>query len=254
MNRRQILLSGVGLLLPAYAKAGDYLFGVDRPSEGGYLFGLPKETPNEDGEAPSDPGEDPPDEALTDRRRNRILAVTDAGCGPCDRLKEESFKALREVGWSIGSSDRKIIQILDSADASRLGYGVDSIPTLILLRNEKEVERQVGFQTAGEISRWYNDFVEAKKSESRVARVRASFGSTSYDYPRWTYSGSNLAAHCINVHRYSRAAVRGLSFGQLVSLHSRAHNTPGAGYNPGSRGRYTDTESNWRPTYKTRVG
>lgn len=154
-------------------------------------------------------------------RDTRILFFSTEWCGPCKRVKREVFPALKKSGWVVGRGTGCHIETLSPSSK----YQITSVPTWILIKGGKEQKRMTGFRTAVEVADWFNSFVKP----TRI--VRAGFVSSPYDSPSWT-TGENLSRHLTRVHRYSQSQVDGLSRRQRVALHSRAHNTPGFGYNP----------------------
>jgi hypothetical protein len=226
MKRRTFLASAAGLFLPAVGKAGEFYFGgaasSDPVGKGEYYFG---------GGVAAEGNRDTP---LADR----IVYIGSPGCGPCERVKRETFPELVKAGWLIGPEPWNHIQIDDGKDSHDAVYNVDSgIPAFILLYNEKEAKRRVGFVGSEDLAEWYNDHVTSRKVKKPKVYESSgnAFRNTSSDTPRWTFSGRNLAAHLMSAHRYTSREVTGRSWDQLIRLHSRAHNTPGAGYNPSRR-------------------
>ncbi|MBE7024067.1 MAG: thioredoxin [Ruminococcaceae bacterium] len=68
-------------------------------------------------------------------------------CMPCKMFAP----ILEKVGEKVGS-DAVIAKInIDEAEAIAMEYGVMSIPTVILFKNGKEVQRHVGGMSAGEV-------------------------------------------------------------------------------------------------------
>lgn len=96
-----------------------------------------------------------------------------------------------------------------------------------MVSDGKEVDRREGFHSGKQLGEWYIEHSNCKYETVGKSPEMAYF--TPRNYRRWTYSGRNLAGHCID-HGYSREDVRGKTYEQLVFLHSYAHNNPGRLY------------------------
>ncbi len=64
-------------------------------------------------------------------------------CGPCKMMGPVIDELAREYDgkWKIGKCD------VDASGATAQKYGVQSIPTLIVFKDGKEVDRMMGFQS-----------------------------------------------------------------------------------------------------------
>ena len=70
-------------------------------------------------------------------------------CGPCKMLSP----ILEEI-----SNETKIVKInVDEEEELSRKYGVMSIPTLILFKDGKDIDKKVGFMPKEEINNWINN-------------------------------------------------------------------------------------------------
>lgn len=73
-------------------------------------------------------------------------------CGPCKMLSP----ILEEL--SEERSEFKIIKInVDECESLARQFGVMSIPTLILFKDGKEIDKKVGFMSKDDLSEWINN-------------------------------------------------------------------------------------------------
>jgi len=78
-------------------------------------------------------------------RRRRLLYFTATWCSTC-RENEPTLAALAAAGWSIGTSDRDHIQIVD-VDASPSvvkQLGIEAVPVWVLVDDDVVIRRAVG--------------------------------------------------------------------------------------------------------------
>lgn len=80
---------------------------------------------------------------------DRILKFSASWCGPCQGLK----MALEGVDLGLPVDDVDIDEDRDSA----LEYGIRSVPTMILIRNDAEVKRMSGVKSVEEIRKWISE-------------------------------------------------------------------------------------------------
>jgi len=75
----------------------------------------------------------------------RMVYVGAVWCGACKQVKQSALPPLIKAGWKISDDDLGHIQVLDydKNDVSR--YNVTMLPTWILLEDEKEVSRTIGY-------------------------------------------------------------------------------------------------------------
>lgn len=88
--------------------------------------------------------------------RNEIPVVVDfwaAWCGPCKVMAPEFRKATQAMEPAIRFAKLDT----EAAPAQAAAHGIRSIPTMILFRNGKEVARQAGAMSAGQIVQWIRD-------------------------------------------------------------------------------------------------
>jgi thioredoxin 1 len=79
---------------------------------------------------------------------SKILKFTSRGCGPCQGLN--MALAGVDLGVPVESLDLE-----NDIDAARQ-YGVRSVPTMILIKDDQEVKRMVGARPLEEIKTWAN--------------------------------------------------------------------------------------------------
>ena len=80
-----------------------------------------------------------------------ILVLSKTGCDPCRRLAAELKANGDDLEWDIWK------------DAPRMEAkygGVSLYPTILLLKDGKEVGRRIGYTSVGELSRWVNEVAE----------------------------------------------------------------------------------------------
>lgn len=80
-------------------------------------------------------------------RQPRIILFTATWCEPCQRMKKDCFEWLKAAGWQVDSSDRAHLQVIDIDENPILtkAYGIDSIPTLLLISDDKVIDRSAYF-------------------------------------------------------------------------------------------------------------
>jgi hypothetical protein len=77
-----------------------------------------------------------------------ILVLSKTGCEPCRRLAAELKAHGDDLEWDIWK---------DSPHMEAKYGGVSLYPTILLLRDEKEVSRRIGYASAAELSRWLDE-------------------------------------------------------------------------------------------------
>ena len=96
--------------------------------------------------------------------KNILLDFTATWCGPCKNMKPEFKKAENFI------KDLDIDLTFALVDTDQLGdlavkYGISSLPTLILLKDGKEVARKRGGQSCEEILMMVGKHFDIKKKE-----------------------------------------------------------------------------------------
>jgi thioredoxin 1 len=96
-------------------------------------------------------------------KKNIIMDFTASWCGPCKKLKPhfnqaESFMSNMELDLTFATVD------VDEAETVAAEYNIEAMPTIILIKNGKEVSRTKGFINAeGLLMMIGNHFVIKKK-------------------------------------------------------------------------------------------
>jgi thiol-disulfide isomerase/thioredoxin len=101
-----------------------------------------------------------------------ILVISKTGCEPCRRLADELKAHGDNLEWDIWK---------DSPRMEAKYGGVTAYPTILLLRDGKEVSRRVGYTSIEELSRWLDhptasvvssgDFCEREVEAPRPAAI-----------------------------------------------------------------------------------
>jgi len=91
------------------------------------------------------------------------MFFTASWCPPCKRFKSSEIPKLKKSGWSVSESSNSNIRIIDIDKYPSLyrewslKTGKSSIPMFVKLVDGKIISVKVGFYTATNISRWYNE-------------------------------------------------------------------------------------------------
>ncbi len=73
-------------------------------------------------------------------------------CGPCKAMAPEFQNAARQWAGKVAFAKLNT----EEAPASSTGFGIRSIPTMILFRGGQEIARQSGAMPASQLSAWLN--------------------------------------------------------------------------------------------------
>jgi len=78
-----------------------------------------------------------------DAPKHQILLFTASWCPACVQMKSDEFPALKQQNWKIGSGESSHIRLIDVDQNQALSdkYGIESLPTLVLVIDGKEVSR-----------------------------------------------------------------------------------------------------------------
>lgn len=155
-----------------------------------------------------------------DGRTERLLYFTADWCINCKTKVKPELDALKEAGWKIGGDPESHIQVIDidyKPDWQRR-FKVTSLPTFVMLSNEKEVRRHVGVADRNQIDKLFK-------------------GATCQPYPSrngwWTVLGEpnpsrarlleHLIGHPNHSGKFDTAWLKRQSYESLMSLHSDDH-------------------------------
>ncbi len=89
---------------------------------------------------------------------HQILLFTASWCPACVQMKTNEFPALKEKNWDIGSDKSNHIRVIDVDQHQDLSdkYRVQSLPTLILVIDGKEVSRSGALNAYSIAEMFYN--------------------------------------------------------------------------------------------------
>lgn len=152
------------------------------------------------------------------KKRFRVLMGTENWCGPCATFKSIEIPKLKAVGWTVGDETCHI-QYISQEESAKRGYG--SIPSFIVLDNDKQISGSSGYMSATQFSEWFNSVVKPKPTGSLTAAVNPS--------EHWTFPGDgveDLIRHlAAENHGYDIKQLRQMTALQLYQLHDRDHQT-----------------------------
>ena len=81
-----------------------------------------------------------------------VVDFWSSGCGPCLRM------APALDGLSLEYEDQKItfgkLNVEDDETGIFTSFGVNAVPTLVILKDGKEISRKVGLQSEAELRKW----------------------------------------------------------------------------------------------------
>ena len=93
-----------------------------------------------------------------DVSNHQILLFTASWCPACVQMKNNEFPAQRDKNWEIGESQSSHIRVIDVDQHPGLTdkYNVQSLPTLILVVDGKEVSRSGSLNAYSIAEMFYN--------------------------------------------------------------------------------------------------
>ncbi len=93
-----------------------------------------------------------------DVSNHQILLFTASWCPACVQMKNNEFPALRDKNWEIGEGESSHIRVIDVDQHPGLTdkYNVQSLPTLILVVDGKEVSRSGSLNAYSIAEMFYN--------------------------------------------------------------------------------------------------
>ncbi len=80
-------------------------------------------------------------------RTRRVLMFHAHWCGPCRESIKETEQWMRPSGWTFGTTADCHVQYVDADDHADMltRFKVETLPTYILINNDIEVRRTVGY-------------------------------------------------------------------------------------------------------------
>jgi len=97
--------------------------------------------------------------------KRQILIIGTSWCKPCKNLDKDVMKLAKE-GWKIGEKlggDEHILILTDLGEEIEDKMNIQSYPTIILMENDKEIDRNDTMRTKEEISHYYYKKIEKSK-------------------------------------------------------------------------------------------
>lgn len=93
-----------------------------------------------------------------DVSRHQLLLFTASWCPACVQMKNSEFPALRKQNWEISEAESSHIRVIDVDQHADLTdkYNVQSLPTLILIVDGKEVSRSGSLNAYSIAEMFYN--------------------------------------------------------------------------------------------------
>lgn len=93
-----------------------------------------------------------------DVSKHQILIFTASWCPACVQMKDAEFPALKKEKWEIGTGKSSHIRLVDVDQHQELSdkYGIESLPTLVLTIDGKEVSRSGALSAYGIAEMFYN--------------------------------------------------------------------------------------------------
>jgi thioredoxin-like negative regulator of GroEL len=119
-------------------------------------------------------------------REKRILLFTASWCGPCQAMKGDLHNPERtpnapcarllKTGWKVGTDESSHIQIVDVDAAPELSdqFAIQSLPTLVLIENGRELRRLEGAADAWAIGKLFKGYDERLSRNDRKTPVAGS--------------------------------------------------------------------------------
>ena len=117
-------------------------------------------------------------------REKRILLFTASWCGPCQAIKgdlknpertpDAACARLKKTGWKVGPEASNHIQVIDVDQSTELSerFNIQSLPTLVLIENGREVRRLEGATDEWTIGKLYKGYDERlSRRESRTGSL-----------------------------------------------------------------------------------
>lgn len=89
-------------------------------------------------------------------RLRRVLCFKASWCGACRKLERTEFPLLQKQGWRIGDHAGNHVQVIDVDRQPELAqkYGVQSMPTFVLVEDGREIARR-GYLSGADIANLY---------------------------------------------------------------------------------------------------
>ena len=163
-------------------------------------------------------------ERCTPKKRQIVFVSTT--CPNCPKLgsngqMDPELKELVRRRYSVGSVISNHFQVvyLHRSPAEFTRYRIESVPTYIVVEQEKVLRRKVGRLTANEMEELYLG-PKPVKTFSRPAFIPSVIrGRTTWTWPGGTQQ--SLREHLIQVHRIDPT---GMTMAEMRAVHDAAHN------------------------------
>ncbi len=100
-----------------------------------------------------------------------VVKATAKWCGPCRLMDRTTWRDERVVEW-IGKHALAIQVDIDEQPKTARGLAIEAVPTMIVFKGERELDRIVGHRDAAGLLQWLDD-VRSGKTVSDVLREKA---------------------------------------------------------------------------------
>jgi thioredoxin 1 len=104
-----------------------------------------------------------------------VLVMHQRGCPHCTQLVSRSLVSLAKRGWTTGQYGEPChFQLVDCDEHPDMveRYSLHSVPTLIIVKDGKELARRTGYVTSHELANWVNKYTAPQPSPTYFAPRR----------------------------------------------------------------------------------